>query len=213
MPLKPIAANPGPEKKVYLLKPRGFCAGVVRAIDVVNIALDLYGPPIYVRKEIVHNKHVVEELRAAGAIFVEEIAEVPAGARAIFSAHGVAPEVRRQAAARYHTLLETIYGLERPPLALPRREISWFVYVVRLPEGVNRDRVREQLAGQGIATGRYFAPIHLQPAWRARSGAERLALTESIARRTLALPFFNRITSEQQEQVAAALRAAIQSAA
>jgi len=100
MPLKPIAANHGPGKKVYLLKPRGFCAGVVRAIDVVNIALDLYGPPVYVRKEIVHNKHVVDELRHAGAIFVEEISEVPVGARAIFSAHGVAPEVRRQADAR-----------------------------------------------------------------------------------------------------------------
>ena len=72
MPLKPIARNDGPEKKIYLLKPRGFCAGVVRAIDVVKIALDLYGPPVYVRKEIVHNKHVVDELREAGAIFVEE---------------------------------------------------------------------------------------------------------------------------------------------
>jgi 4-hydroxy-3-methylbut-2-enyl diphosphate reductase len=100
MPLKPIAANHGPEKKVYLLKPRGFCAGVVRAIDVVKIALDVYGPPVYVRKEIVHNKHVVEELREAGAIFVEEVGEVPQGARAIFSAHGVAPEVRREAEAR-----------------------------------------------------------------------------------------------------------------
>ena len=58
-------------KKIILLKPRGFCAGVVRAIDVVKIALDLYGPPIYVRKEIVHNRHVVDELRRAGAIFVE----------------------------------------------------------------------------------------------------------------------------------------------
>ncbi len=100
MPLKPIAANPSSEKKIYLLKPRGFCAGVVRAIDVVKIALDLYGPPVYVRKEIVHNKHVVDELREAGAIFVEEIGEVPAGARAIFSAHGVAPEVRREAKQR-----------------------------------------------------------------------------------------------------------------
>jgi 4-hydroxy-3-methylbut-2-enyl diphosphate reductase len=100
MPLKPIAANLGSEKKIYLLKPRGFCAGVVRAIDVVKIALDLYGPPVYVRKEIVHNKHVVDELREAGAIFVEEIGEVPAGARAIFSAHGVAPEVRHEAKQR-----------------------------------------------------------------------------------------------------------------
>jgi perosamine synthetase len=116
---------------------------------------------------------------------------------------------RRQAAERYDALLEAICGLERPPLALPRREISWFVYVVRLPEGVDRDRVHEQLAGQGIATSRYFAPIHLQPAWHTCGGTERFALTESVARRTLALPFFNRITREQQEEVAAALRTAI----
>jgi 4-hydroxy-3-methylbut-2-enyl diphosphate reductase len=88
------------EKKVILLKPRGFCAGVVRAIDVVKIALDLYGSPIYVRKEIVHNRYVVDELRRAGAIFVEELDEVPEGARVIFSAHGVAPVVRDQAVER-----------------------------------------------------------------------------------------------------------------
>jgi 4-hydroxy-3-methylbut-2-enyl diphosphate reductase len=101
MPLKLFAPNHGAAKKIFLLKPRGFCAGVVRAIDVVKIALDLYGPPVYVRKEIVHNKHVVDELREAGAIFVEELDEVPAGARAIFSAHGVAPSVRRQAKERH----------------------------------------------------------------------------------------------------------------
>jgi len=73
---------------------------VVRAIDVVKIALNMYGAPIYVRKEIVHNRHVVEELRALGAIFVEELEEVPSGARVIFSAHGVSPEVRNQARQR-----------------------------------------------------------------------------------------------------------------
>jgi 4-hydroxy-3-methylbut-2-enyl diphosphate reductase len=100
MSLKPFSPNPGADKKIFLLEPRGFCAGVVRAIDVVKIALDLYGPPVYVRKEIVHNKHVVDELREAGAVFVEELDEVPAGAKAIFSAHGVAPDVRRQAKER-----------------------------------------------------------------------------------------------------------------
>ena len=100
MPLKPFAPNLGADKKIFLLKPRGFCAGVVRAIDVVKIALDLYGPPVYVRKEIVHNKHVVDELRDAGAIFIEELDEVPSGARAIFSAHGVSPAVRQQATER-----------------------------------------------------------------------------------------------------------------
>jgi 4-hydroxy-3-methylbut-2-enyl diphosphate reductase len=100
MPLRPFLPGNGAGKKIFLLKPRGFCAGVVRAIDVVKIALDLYGPPVYVRKEIVHNKHVVDELREAGAIFVEELDEVPVGGRAIFSAHGVAPTVRKQAKER-----------------------------------------------------------------------------------------------------------------
>src|SRR5579859_1155294 len=105
MPLKPISPNTTGEKKIYLLKPRGFCAGVVRAIDVVKIALDLYGPPVYVRKEIVHNKHVVEELRERGAIFVESETEVPEGATVVFSAHGIAPSVRENARLRR---LETI---------------------------------------------------------------------------------------------------------
>ena len=83
------------DKSVLLLRPRGFCAGVVRAIDIVEIALKTFGPPIYVRKEIVHNRHVVSTLAAMGAIFVEEVDEVPEGARLIYSAHGVAPSVRR----------------------------------------------------------------------------------------------------------------------
>src|SRR5882724_1224346 len=94
------SVNASAERKILLLRPRGFCAGVVRAIDVVKIALDLYGKPIYVRKEIVHNRHVVDELRAAGAIFVEELSEVPEGARVIFSAHGVSPAVREEAKSR-----------------------------------------------------------------------------------------------------------------
>src|SRR5260221_13163296 len=87
-------------KKIILLRPRGFCAGVVRAIDVVKITLDLYGPPIYVRKEIVHNRHVVDELRGAGAVFVEELDEVPGGPRVIFRAHGVSPAVRSESRER-----------------------------------------------------------------------------------------------------------------
>ena len=106
MPLKPILPNIGHDKKIFLLRPRGFCAGVVRAIDVVKIALDLYGPPVYVRKEIVHNKHVVDELREAGAVFVEELEEVPVGARAIFSAHGVAPPVRTEGKERKLNIID-----------------------------------------------------------------------------------------------------------
>ena len=85
---------PEKAKKLLLLKPRGFCAGVVRAIDIVRIALETFGAPIYVRREIVHNRYVVDELSSKGAIFVNEIDEVPEGARVIYSAHGVAPEVR-----------------------------------------------------------------------------------------------------------------------
>ncbi len=87
-------------KRVLLAKPRGYCAGVDRAVQTVEEALKLYGAPIYVRKQIVHNKHVVATLEAQGAIFVEENAEVPEGATVIFSAHGVAPEVHEQARAR-----------------------------------------------------------------------------------------------------------------
>jgi 4-hydroxy-3-methylbut-2-enyl diphosphate reductase len=87
-------------KTLLLLKPRGFCAGVVRAIDIVRIALEAFGPPIYVRKEIVHNRFVVEELQQKGAIFVDDVDEVPAGERVIYSAHGVSPEVREDSKRR-----------------------------------------------------------------------------------------------------------------
>jgi 4-hydroxy-3-methylbut-2-en-1-yl diphosphate reductase len=88
------------EKRVLLLKPRGFCAGVVRAIDVVKIALETFGAPIYVRKEIVHNRFVVNELAVKGAIFVDDIDQVPPGKRVIYSAHGVSPAVREQSKER-----------------------------------------------------------------------------------------------------------------
>jgi 4-hydroxy-3-methylbut-2-en-1-yl diphosphate reductase len=89
-----------PSKRVLLAKPRGYCAGVDRAVQTVERALELYGAPIYVRKEIVHNRHVVRTLEARGAIFVEENAEVPEGSIVVFSAHGVAPEVHEQARER-----------------------------------------------------------------------------------------------------------------
>jgi 4-hydroxy-3-methylbut-2-enyl diphosphate reductase len=86
--------------KVILAQPRGFCAGVVRAIEIVERALEKYGPPVYVRHEIVHNKHVVESLKAKGAVFVEDVSEVPDNAVTIFSAHGVAKSVEDEASAR-----------------------------------------------------------------------------------------------------------------
>jgi len=92
--------------KVILAQPRGFCAGVVRAIEIVERALDKYQAPVYVRHEIVHNRHVVDNLKAKGAIFVEEIDQVPDGAHAVFSAHGVARSVFQAAAARSLPVLD-----------------------------------------------------------------------------------------------------------
>jgi 4-hydroxy-3-methylbut-2-enyl diphosphate reductase len=87
-------------KKIVLASPRGFCAGVVRAIDIVNLALEVYGEPIYVLNEIVHNRYVVEELRSKGVQFVKSLDDVPSGCRVIFSAHGISPAVRQRANAR-----------------------------------------------------------------------------------------------------------------
>ena len=92
-------AAPQDAKRVLLAAPRGYCAGVDRAVVTVEKALELYGPPVYVRKEIVHNKHVVTTLEKRGAIFVEETDEVPEGATVVFSAHGVAPIVHEEAKA------------------------------------------------------------------------------------------------------------------
>jgi 4-hydroxy-3-methylbut-2-enyl diphosphate reductase len=94
-----------PTRRVLLAKPRGYCAGVDRAVQTVEKALERYGAPVYVRKQIVHNTHVVRELEGRGAIFVEEAEEVPEGAVVVFSAHGVAPQVREEAAKRgLHTI-------------------------------------------------------------------------------------------------------------
>ena len=91
---------PAAPEKLLLAAPRGYCAGVDRAVQTVERALELYGPPVYVRKEIVHTKHVVEQLRGRGAVFVEEETEVPEGATVVFSAHGVSPAVHANAQAR-----------------------------------------------------------------------------------------------------------------
>jgi 4-hydroxy-3-methylbut-2-en-1-yl diphosphate reductase len=88
-------------KKVLLASPRGYCAGVERAVETVEKALDLYGPPVYVRKQIVHNLHVVRDLEARGAVFVDEETEVPEGETVVFSAHGVAPSVHANAKTRH----------------------------------------------------------------------------------------------------------------
>ncbi|MCB0878759.1 MAG: 4-hydroxy-3-methylbut-2-enyl diphosphate reductase, partial [Thermoleophilia bacterium] len=93
-------SSPQPHRTLLLASPRGWCAGVERAVDAVEQVLDLHGPPVYVRKQIVHNIHVVRDLEAKGAIFVEELDEVPAGSVVVYSAHGVSPAVRAEADER-----------------------------------------------------------------------------------------------------------------
>ena len=106
--------------KVVLAQPRGFCAGVVRAVDIVERALEKYGAPIYVRHEIVHNRHVVDTLRAKGAVFVEELSEVPPGAVTVFSAHGVSRNVQDDAKIRSLPTLDATC----PLVTKVHREIS-----------------------------------------------------------------------------------------
>lgn len=98
-------------KKLLLSQPRGFCAGVERAIETVERALQLWGAPIYVKHEIVHNKHVVDSLRSQGAIFIEDVEDVPVGSRLIYSAHGVSPAVREQAKQRQLIEIDATCGL------------------------------------------------------------------------------------------------------
>ena len=97
--------------KLLLSKPRGFCAGVERAIETVEKALKIWGAPIYVKHEIVHNRHVVESLKARGAIFIEDVNDVPEGERLIYSAHGVSPQVREQAQKRHLIEIDATCGL------------------------------------------------------------------------------------------------------
>jgi perosamine synthetase len=117
---------------------------------------------------------------------------------------------RAAAAQRYDELLCDLPWVERPALFYDRRILSWFVYVVRLPQGIDRERVQAKLAQNAIVTGLYFPPIHRQPAWREHPSAQvSLSITESISARVLALPFWNQITMGQQERVAKALAASV----
>src|SRR3712207_4197363 len=102
----PIPAFAAP-RRVLLAAPRGYCAGVERAIDIVEVALATYGPPVYVRKQIVHNLHVVRDLETRGAVFVDELHEVPEGATVVFSAHGVAPTVHAERSEEHTSELQS----------------------------------------------------------------------------------------------------------
>ncbi|MDR3740463.1 MAG: DegT/DnrJ/EryC1/StrS family aminotransferase [Terracidiphilus sp.] len=146
--------------------------------------------------EIGYNYRLSEIACALGRVQLERLDEIL--------------QARAQAAACYSDLLSNLAGLELPPVQVQNRILSWFVYVVRLPVGVDCEHAASVLNARGIATGRYFPPIHRQPAWYSRRCSQvLLSVTEAISKRTLALPFFTRITREQQERVATALAAAL----
>jgi 4-hydroxy-3-methylbut-2-en-1-yl diphosphate reductase len=113
--------GPAVVKRLLLASPRGYCAGVERAVETVERALALYGPPVYVRKQIVHNSHVVEGLRDRGAVFVDAIEDVPEGSHVVFSAHGIAPAVRREAEGRALTTIDATCPLVTKVHAQARR--------------------------------------------------------------------------------------------
>ncbi|WP_345604013.1 4-hydroxy-3-methylbut-2-enyl diphosphate reductase [Pseudonocardia adelaidensis] len=133
--LEEWAAAVGP-REVLLASPRSFCAGVERAIQTVERALEWHGPPVYVRRQIVHNAHVVRDLAARGAVFVEEVDEVPPGARLVLAAHGVAPGVRRDAAARGLTVVDATCPLVAKVHAEVRRQATrdHTVFLIGHPE-------------------------------------------------------------------------------
>lgn len=138
---------------VLLANPRGFCAGVIRAIDVVERALELYGPPVYVRHEIVHNRHVVDRLRSLGAVFVDELDEIPPGAPTVFSAHGVARSVQDAAAARGLPVLDATCPLVTKVHVQGRRYVKAGRTVVLIGHADHAEVVG--------TTGQIDAPIHL----------------------------------------------------
>jgi 4-hydroxy-3-methylbut-2-enyl diphosphate reductase len=118
---RPGLSCPTVVKRLLLASPRGYCAGVERAVDTVERALALYGSPVYVRKQIVHNSHVVRDLESRGAIFVDALAQVPEGATVVFSAHGIAPAVRREAASLRLTTIDATCPLVTKVHAQARR--------------------------------------------------------------------------------------------
>ena len=149
--------DPAVVRKVLLASPRGYCAGVERAVETVEKALELYGPPVYVRKQIVHNLHVVRDLEARGAVFVDDEREVPEGETVVFSAHGVAPSVHVNATERrLHTLDATCPLVTKVHVQARRYAAVWIhdrADRPRRPRGGRRDDGR----GAGVDRARRVA--------------------------------------------------------
>jgi 4-hydroxy-3-methylbut-2-en-1-yl diphosphate reductase len=163
--------------RVILAKPRGFCAGVERAVEIVERALDIHGAPVYVRHEIVHNKHVVERLRQRGAVFVEEVDEIPRGAVTIFSAHGVAKSVETHARARSLDVIDATCPLVRKVHNEGRRyaEQGYDVVLIGHSSHAEVEGTRGQISGRVHVV----ATAHEVDAVRVRDPAKVAYITQT----------------------------------
>src|SRR3989442_778909 len=149
-------------KMLLRVRPRGFCAGVVRAVDIVELALEAYGSPVYVHHEIVHNRYVVDQLRQRGAIFVETLEEVPIGAVLVFSAHGVPPTVRDVAKTRQEAVEQLAKDVD-------------LILVVGSPNSSNSNRLVEVAKRSGVEARLIDEARDVDPAWL--EGVRRVGLT------------------------------------
>ena len=149
--------------KVILAQPRGYCAGVVRAIDIVERALEKHGPPVYVRHEIVHNRYVVESLKAKGARFIEDLSEVPAGAITIFSAHGVSRAVEDDAQIRGLSVLDATCPLVAKVHKEGQRYVNHGRTVILIGHAGHPERRRSAAGRPGVSL----------PLWRWRPSGSR----------------------------------------
>lgn len=140
-----------PQKTILLPKPRGLCADVIRAVDIVLVALEQLGSPVYVRKEIVHNRFVVDDLAARGAVFVDSLDEVPDGAVAIFSVHGVSPEVHREAESRKLHIIDA--------------ERADTILVVGAQNSSNSNRLVEVVQSAGTTAHLIASPHNVRSEW------------------------------------------------
>src|SRR6266571_1409345 len=188
-------------KSLIRVRPRGFCAGVVRAVDIVELALQAYGPPVYVHHEIVHNRYVVDQLRQSGAIFVETVEEVPLGSVLVFSAHGVPPTTREEARLRGLRVIDatcplvTKVHLEALKLA---REVD-LILVVGSPNSSNSNRLVEVAKRSGVPAQLIDDAKDIDPKWL--EGIRRVGLTagasapeilvEHVSERLASLGFTN----------------------